>query len=366
MSSCAESSARSRAQHRSGPVEGLRRLEYRGYDSAGVAVHGRRRHRARAQHRARRRARRAGRETAICRRHRHRAHALGHARRAGDRQRASASSRSDEIARACTTASSRTTRSCAHELNGAGLRLREPDRHRSHRAPDRTAIYDGDLLEAVQRAVHAPARRLRDRRVLRRDEPHRVVGARAGLAARGRASGKRRELPRVRRDGARRRHRPHHLSRGRRRRRSAARRRTGSSIATASAVERERAHGAGAQRRGRARARTATTCRRRSSSSRARSPTRSKRVAGDRARALRRRARDASSRRSTRVLILACGTSYYAGADGEVLARDRSPKIPTQVEIASEYRYRDSVPNPNDAGRRRSRSRARPPTRWPR
>ncbi len=44
------------------------------------------------------------------------------------------------------------------------------------------------------------------------------------------------------------------------------------------------------------------------------------------------------------VLVLACGTSYYAGLTAkhwiESLAR-----LPTQVEIASEYRYRDSVPD---------------------
>ena len=46
-----------------------------------------------------------------------------------------------------------------------------------------------------------------------------------------------------------------------------------------------------------------------------------------------------------RVLILACGTSYYAGLTArhwlEAIAA-----IPTTVEIASEYRYRESVPNP--------------------
>ena len=44
------------------------------------------------------------------------------------------------------------------------------------------------------------------------------------------------------------------------------------------------------------------------------------------------------------VLVLACGTSYYSGLTAkhwiESLAR-----LPTQVEIASEYRYRDSVPD---------------------
>jgi len=46
------------------------------------------------------------------------------------------------------------------------------------------------------------------------------------------------------------------------------------------------------------------------------------------------------------VLVLACGTSLYSGLVAkqwiESLAR-----IPCTVEIASEYRYRDSVPNPN-------------------
>jgi glucosamine--fructose-6-phosphate aminotransferase (isomerizing) len=45
------------------------------------------------------------------------------------------------------------------------------------------------------------------------------------------------------------------------------------------------------------------------------------------------------------VLVLACGTSYYSGLTAkywiETLAR-----LPVQVEIASEYRYRDSVPDP--------------------
>ncbi|HMN78478.1 MAG TPA: glutamine--fructose-6-phosphate transaminase (isomerizing) [Burkholderiaceae bacterium] len=45
------------------------------------------------------------------------------------------------------------------------------------------------------------------------------------------------------------------------------------------------------------------------------------------------------------VMVLACGTSHYAGLVArywiELLA-----KVPVQVEIASEYRYRPSVPNP--------------------
>jgi len=45
-------------------------------------------------------------------------------------------------------------------------------------------------------------------------------------------------------------------------------------------------------------------------------------------------------------LILACGTSYHAG----MVARywiESIARLPCQVEIASEYRYRETVPNPN-------------------
>ena len=52
-----------------------------------------------------------------------------------------------------------------------------------------------------------------------------------------------------------------------------------------------------------------------------------------------------------RVLLLACGTSYYAG----MVARqwiESLAQIPCSIEIASEYRYRDSVPQSVDAGRR--------------
>lgn len=45
------------------------------------------------------------------------------------------------------------------------------------------------------------------------------------------------------------------------------------------------------------------------------------------------------------VLILACGTSYYAGLTAKYWIESIA-KIPVQVEVASEYRYRDSVPNP--------------------
>lgn len=47
-----------------------------------------------------------------------------------------------------------------------------------------------------------------------------------------------------------------------------------------------------------------------------------------------------------RVLILACGTSYYAGLTAKYWLESIA-KIPADVEVASEYRYRESVPNPN-------------------
>jgi len=45
------------------------------------------------------------------------------------------------------------------------------------------------------------------------------------------------------------------------------------------------------------------------------------------------------------ILILACGTSYYSGCTAKYWLESIA-RIPTQVEVASEYRYRDSVPNP--------------------
>ena len=46
-----------------------------------------------------------------------------------------------------------------------------------------------------------------------------------------------------------------------------------------------------------------------------------------------------------RVLILACGTSSYSGMTAKYWLESIAG-IPTSVEIASEYRYRDSVPDP--------------------
>ena len=46
-----------------------------------------------------------------------------------------------------------------------------------------------------------------------------------------------------------------------------------------------------------------------------------------------------------RILILACGTSYHAGLTARYWLESIA-KLPVSVEVASEYRYRDSVPDP--------------------
>ncbi len=47
-----------------------------------------------------------------------------------------------------------------------------------------------------------------------------------------------------------------------------------------------------------------------------------------------------------RILILGCGTSYYAGLTAKYWL-EALAKMPCDVEIASEYRYRSSVPDPD-------------------
>ncbi len=263
-------------------IEGLRRLEYRGYDSCGVAVHPTAACSARAARRAwpsstPRRTNsgpspasrtRAGPRTA----RRHRTTRIRTFRPARCRRvAASTSPHAAPASRWCTTASSRTTTSCVRELRAAGY-VFESQTDTEVIAHLIDSLYDGDLFDAVQRAV----RELRGAyaiAVFCRDEPHRVVGARAGspLVV---GVGARRELPRLRRDGAGRRDRPDRLPRGRRRRRPAAGR-VWIVDATARPVTREvRTVNAGTAARP-SWGRTATTCKRRSSSSRARSPTRS-------------------------------------------------------------------------------------------
>ena len=48
-----------------------------------------------------------------------------------------------------------------------------------------------------------------------------------------------------------------------------------------------------------------------------------------------------------RIVIVACGTSYHAGLIGRY-AIEQWARIPVEMDIASEYRYRDPVVGPND------------------
>jgi glucosamine--fructose-6-phosphate aminotransferase (isomerizing) len=48
-----------------------------------------------------------------------------------------------------------------------------------------------------------------------------------------------------------------------------------------------------------------------------------------------------------RVVLLACGTSYYAGLVGKFLI-EAAARIPCEVDLASEFRYRDPVVGPGD------------------
>jgi len=54
---------------------------------------------------------------------------------------------------------------------------------------------------------------------------------------------------------------------------------------------------------------------------------------------------DAKSLR--RVVLLACGTSYHAGLVGKFLI-EGAARLPCEVDLASEFRYRDPVVGPND------------------
>ena len=103
-------------------LEGLRRLEYRGYDSAGIALREDGELDVRPRGRQPRRARRRrSRRTARIRAPRPRPHALGDARRRHRAQRAPAHRlRRRHASRSSSTGSSRTTWSCATQLIARG------------------------------------------------------------------------------------------------------------------------------------------------------------------------------------------------------------------------------------------------------
>ncbi len=51
--------------------------------------------------------------------------------------------------------------------------------------------------------------------------------------------------------------------------------------------------------------------------------------------------------RARRILITACGTSYHAGLIGEYML-EQYARVPVEVEYASEFRYRDPIIQPDD------------------
>ena len=171
-------------------VEGLRKLEYRGYDSAGDR--GRRRRRRDRACGARRQAReprgRCSRRAAARRATRHRPHALGDARPADRGERAPAPRRRPTSS-SSTTASSRTTSSSAASSQREGAQLPVRDRHRGHRAPDRRSI------DAGRRPAEARSRRALDA----------ARAARTRIARSSRRRARTRSSPRAQRPAARRR-----------------------------------------------------------------------------------------------------------------------------------------------------------------
>jgi glucosamine--fructose-6-phosphate aminotransferase (isomerizing) len=56
---------------------------------------------------------------------------------------------------------------------------------------------------------------------------------------------------------------------------------------------------------------------------------------------------DGVLRRARRIVVVACGTSYHAGLIGRY-ALEQWARVPVEMDIASEYRYRDPVVGPGD------------------
>ncbi len=228
-------------------VEGLRRLEYRGYDSCGVALLA-----GGALTRSRSTARVADLDAQLKKSGLAGHLGISHTRWAthgapGHDQRAPALLARRGCGRP--QRDHRELRGDPRRAEARRLRVRHRDRQRGDRAPGPLAV-QGRPVRRRPRRGRAVQGRLRDRRRAqgRAEAPR---GRAAGFAAgRGRRQG--RELPRLRRDGARRHDRPDHLSRGRRRRRHRPRSRADR---RRHRQEREArgADGAGGQRGGRAR-----------------------------------------------------------------------------------------------------------------
>ena len=326
-------------------IEGLRRLEYRGYDSAGIALVDGRVDRLGQAGRQAGQPREGDRRDARCRSRRP-ASGTPAGPPTAPRTTPTPTRTSARTAgsRWCTTGSSRTSPALRAELEAAGVELRSRDRHRDRRPPARARASSagGDLTTAMQQRLPPARGRVHAGRG-RRAGPVPGGGRAPQLAARGRAR-RGRELPRLRR---RRVHRAH--PRGARARpgpgrhdHPRGRRRSPTSTAT-----RPRAGATTSTGTSRPPRRTATTgsCARRSSSSRG--PSRdallgrhTTRTAGSSS------TRCGSPRRSCatidKIIIIGCGTANYAGMVAKY-AIEHWTRIPCEVELAHEFRYRDPI-----------------------
>ena len=317
-------------------VEALKRLEYRGYDSAGVATleHGRL-ERRRAEGKLKNLEAKLAAEP-LARRDRHRPHPLGDPRQADRGQRPSA--RSPRLA-VVHNGIIENFKALREELAAKGYRFAtETDSEiaafvgRGRAGAGKTPAAGG------ARGARAPARRVRARLSVRgrgRSPDRRA----AGRAARDRLR-RRRDVSGLRRARARPLHRPHRLSRGGRlgggdaRGRRDPRPRTASRSSAASSAARPEACW-------RKRAITATSWPRRSTSSPRSSATRSPITSTWRRMRLKPFAWPVDPTKLTRVSIVACGTAYMAGLIGKYWI-ERFARLPVEIDVASEYRYREA------------------------
>jgi glucosamine--fructose-6-phosphate aminotransferase (isomerizing) len=242
------------------------------------------------------------------------------------------------------------------ELKAKGLRVRKPDRHGGDRAPRAQLVLGGSVRRGARRG-QAACGRLRDRG---RFEPRAALrGGRARRQPAGDRRRKRRDVPRIGRAGTRRHDRAHRVPGGRRRR--------GDPAGPLPRVGRRRSRGVarGPRRQDCECAADLGPYRHFMQKEIFEQP----RAVGDTLESVERcRPRcsaTTTARRSAAWIRCWCCLRHelLRRAHGQILARSRSPAA-TQVEIASEYRYRDSVPSPNALVVVVSQS-ARPPIRLP-